>query len=261
MQELGVVKSLHLYPVKSFAGQAVHSFQMTSTGPKGDREFMVVKGDGTFITQRSHPKMALLGLTSTSEGKIHITGPELNETCAVNDEQKMQVKVWQDTVPATRVSTEVDAIVSRYLGVDGHLVKIASPNSRKKEKNGQEYHANFPDAAPVLLTNENSLEDLRQRFDAGLTMLNFRPNIVVSFAEPWIEKRVSQIKVGEIVFPTVYACTRCKIINLSQKTGEKEFNILQSLARESSPVEFGLRMLHKNQGVIKVGQKVYGEMF
>jgi len=47
--------SIHLYPIKSTAGMPLTRALVTEEGLQGDRRYMVVKPDGSFITARTHP--------------------------------------------------------------------------------------------------------------------------------------------------------------------------------------------------------------
>jgi uncharacterized protein len=49
--------SIHLYPIKSTAGMALSRARVGEEGLDGDRRYMVVKPDGTFITARTHPQL------------------------------------------------------------------------------------------------------------------------------------------------------------------------------------------------------------
>lgn len=51
---------MFIYPVKSCAGVRVERLTIDETGPKMDREYMIVNEEGDFITQRQKPKMALI---------------------------------------------------------------------------------------------------------------------------------------------------------------------------------------------------------
>ena len=65
--------ALHIYPVKSCRGLSVASAEVDAHGLVGDRRFMVVHtADGLFLTQRTHPRMALIEteLTADAEGFI-----------------------------------------------------------------------------------------------------------------------------------------------------------------------------------------------
>jgi len=62
--------ALYLYPVKSCRGLAVTSAEVDACGIIGDRRFMVVDAEGRFLTQRAHPRMALIATTLTSDALI-----------------------------------------------------------------------------------------------------------------------------------------------------------------------------------------------
>jgi uncharacterized protein YcbX len=56
----GRIAQLWVYPVKSCAGVQVPAVRLDATGLAQDREWMVVDPQGVFLTQRSHPRMALI---------------------------------------------------------------------------------------------------------------------------------------------------------------------------------------------------------
>jgi len=61
------VRSLLFYPVKSCAGINLTTSEIGLRGIKNDRIFMLVDNEGTFLTQRKCPKMALVR-TALREG-------------------------------------------------------------------------------------------------------------------------------------------------------------------------------------------------
>src|SRR5580698_4503133 len=54
------ISDLFVYPVKSCAGVRVEDVAIVPTGFEFDRNWMVVDADGMFVTQREHPKLALV---------------------------------------------------------------------------------------------------------------------------------------------------------------------------------------------------------
>jgi uncharacterized protein YcbX len=104
-----VLAELNLYPIKSCAGIALRAATLTAAGLAtdmfSDREWMVVDANGEFLTQREHPKMALIkplikrnALSVRAPGmpilKVPLWLPEDAEPLIVN------VRVWNDTVEA-----------------------------------------------------------------------------------------------------------------------------------------------------------------
>src|SRR6185503_13412623 len=69
------VASLHLYPLKSAGGISVSSVQVDETGLRHDRRWMIVDGEGQFLTQRSHARMALLRTALTAD-RLRVTAPD-----------------------------------------------------------------------------------------------------------------------------------------------------------------------------------------
>ena len=68
--------SIHLYPIKSTAGMPLERAQVTQEGLAGDRRYMVVKPDGTFITARTHPQLQQVVATPV-EGGLQLRYPGL----------------------------------------------------------------------------------------------------------------------------------------------------------------------------------------
>ena len=80
------VAELVSYPVKSCAGVSLDACALTSTGLAFDRLFCVVgTNDGTFISQRTHPRLALV--RCDVEPREAFTDPSVDEcvlTCETN---------------------------------------------------------------------------------------------------------------------------------------------------------------------------------
>src|SRR3546814_10536097 len=54
------ILSLHTYPVKSCAGITHTKVAISQSGLFLDRQWVIVDGNGVFLTQRQHAKMALI---------------------------------------------------------------------------------------------------------------------------------------------------------------------------------------------------------
>jgi cytochrome c553 len=76
------VAALNVYPVKSCAGIGQEQVRVapaglvasTPSGAVGDREWMIVDRDGTFVTQREYPRLALIG-TNLEGGALVLRAP------------------------------------------------------------------------------------------------------------------------------------------------------------------------------------------
>ena len=54
------ISEIHLYPIKSLGGISVQETLLTDFGLQHDRRWMLVDSNGSFLTQRKFPQMALL---------------------------------------------------------------------------------------------------------------------------------------------------------------------------------------------------------
>ena len=104
---MATLTHLLLYPIKSCAGIAVRSATVLESGLFAlgvhDREWMLVTDDGQFLTQREHPRMALIRPLPDG-GKLRIHAPGMDELALplAWDEAAATrtVQIWDDKVDA-----------------------------------------------------------------------------------------------------------------------------------------------------------------
>jgi uncharacterized protein len=269
------VSALHLYPVKSCRGLSVTSAELDDYGLVGDRRFMVVSAeDGKFLTQRTHPRMALIGtalnsetltLSSSKHGSVAIPlQPEIE-----NPKSKISVTVWKSTVTADDCGDEPAAWLSGFLGLPLRLVRMGGayqrPNLKAAARPGDV--VSFADSCPLLAIGEASLADLNDRLVARqeepLPMNRFRPNLVVGGGAPYAEDAWHRVRIGDIVLRSAGPCARCPITTTDQETAERGKEPLRTLATyrrdplDPTDVNFGLNLIHETKrGVIRVGDAV-----
>src|SRR5688572_27762421 len=70
------VSGLFIYPVKSLRGFSVSRAEIDALGFVGDRRFMVVDENGSFLTQRTLPRMALIE-TQLTDDTLMLSAPGL----------------------------------------------------------------------------------------------------------------------------------------------------------------------------------------
>ena len=156
------ISELNIYPVKSLAGYSVAESELTRTGLRHDRRWMVVRADGEFITQRTHPQMALLQ-TEIRDGQLVLStfGMDEHAAPAADDGMaRLQSRVWGDSVNAVELGAESDEWISQALGVDCKLVAFPSDQTRQCDpqyaREGE--HTHFADGFPLLILSRASLE-------------------------------------------------------------------------------------------------------
>jgi uncharacterized protein len=61
------LSGLYVYPIKSCAGISLDSAELSATGLRHDRRWMLVDEAGEFMSQRAHPRMALISTHLSDE--------------------------------------------------------------------------------------------------------------------------------------------------------------------------------------------------
>lgn len=256
------LSQIAIYPVKSLAPTYPTAADLVETGFRHDRAWMVVDGDGTFLTQRQHPAMARISAVP-ADGALRfvVEGEDPLFVPIAEAGPTYTVRIWNDTVDAVDQGDEAAAFLTRLLGRPCRLVRMA-PNVRRAlgaKYNAPDKAVGFADSAPLLLISEASLEDLNSRLATPVKMDRFRPNLVVSGAAPYQEESWSRIRIGDATFQVVSPCIRCQIVTVDQASGHKEIEPLETLeAYRAGPkgVAFGVKVVHESRGTVRVGDEV-----
>lgn len=257
------LSQLYIYPVKSLAGIPLETSELDAMGLKHDRRWMLVDRDGQFMTQRTHPQMVLIR-PAIRDGQLVLTNRqgESHEVPGIEHaEERIPVQVWKDRVNAYRLSSATDAWLSREIGQPCRLVYIADDEIRQCDpayaKAGD--RTGFSDGFPLLLISEASLAELNDRLEQPVSMIRFRPNLVIAGCEAHAEDSWRAIRIGGIAFRVVKPCSRCPIPTVNPDTGRKEgpepLKTLMSYRRRDNKVWFGQNLVHEGRGVLRVGQR------
>jgi uncharacterized protein YcbX len=271
--------SLTIYPIKSCAGIALAQAEVTSLGLAADgvrdREWMLVDADGNLLTQRETPAMALIvpriagdELIVDAPGSASLSIPIPLATLA--HAQTLDVRVWDDVVPACDCGGVAAAWFSRFLGVSCRLVRF-HPQARRlastKWTNGREVPTLFSDGFPMLVISEASLADLNRRLAArgraALPMDRFRPNLVIDGIEAFEEDYAATITIGAACLQPVKPCARCPMPSVDQATGQfgpDPLDILQTYRANplvDGGITFGMNaiLLEGENTVLQIGQQ------
>ena len=128
------------------------------------------------------------------------------------------------------------------------------------------------DAGPVLLTSEASLAQLQEWVDARaaeddpgagaalpLSMVRFRPNVVIDGGEPFDEDGWGTLRIGEVRFRTAEVCDRCVMTTIDPETIVAGKEPIRTLARHRTwdgKTWFGTRLVPLDEGRIALGDEV-----
>src|SRR5690606_28029783 len=260
------VTAINVYPIKSCGGIARQSAEVRARGLVSDRRYMLVDADGTFITQRRHPRLALTRVADDGDDGFRVDAPghsTLRLPWVWPSGPRVEVPVWRARVPATALPDEIGAWFEDLVEMPCRIVYMpdgwhrAVPNEAAAP--GDE--VSFADAAPMLLTSEASLEDLCSRLPSPISMRRFRPNIVVDGDGPFVEDGWRRIAIGETELEVAWPSTRCVLTTIDPDTGVKDpagepLRTLRTFRRGPNGVLFGQNVIPRRLGTIRVGDRV-----
>jgi uncharacterized protein len=252
--------ALHIYPIKSARGCTVQEWEIDSFGLRYDRRWMVIDRRGHFITQRTHPRLALIQ-PSIDGDILRVTTPgmpvlelPLHPAPGVTT----TAVVWRDTCEAVWTGERSAGWFSEALGTPCSLVHMPVETVRPADPAfaPSGVRVSFADGFPLLLISEESLEDLNARLPTPLPMNRFRPNLVVRGDSPYVEDALTAFRMGEIDFRVVKPCDRCMVTTTDQETTERGVEPLRTLAtyrKVGGEVMFGQNVIHFGTGRLSVG--------
>ena len=254
---------LFVYPVKACAGIELTEATVDQFGIANDRRWLIVDADGVALTQRDHPRMALLR-PAVQNGALKLSAPDGSVLSAEKPSANVlrEVTVWNDQMVADDAGNDAAAWLSDYLEQHVRLVYMADTTFRRVDPNYSpaERRVSFADAFPFLVVSQESMDELNRRLPAPMGIERFRPNIVVAGASvPHAEDGWSRIRIGAIDFDLVKPCARCAVPTIDQQTaiaGKEPSRTLATYRKRNGKIYFGQNAIHAAQGTLRVGDPV-----
>lgn len=247
------ITALNIYPVKSCKGVALKEARIGTMGLEHDREWLIVRPDGRFITQREEPRLALIEPSlDATQLRLDAPGMESLVVPARLQSNPVEVTCWRDRCSAFDAGVEAERWLERYLGSPHRLVRFDPAHRRAASwewTQGVEALNQFSDGFPFLVISQASLDDLNSRLNSPLPMNRFRPNIVIDGVPPYGEDEIHELVSPDITLRIVKPCTRCAITTTNQTRGEREgdepLRTLRSyrFSRELKGVLFGQNVI------------------
>ena len=260
---------LHVYPVKSLGGIRLAQSDVCARGLRHDRRWMVVDEGGRFLTQREHPRMALIrpGLTDDALTLDAPAMPTLQAPLVPPQAGPLTVRVWRSVCEALPVGAEADGWLSDCLDTPVRLVWMPDTTHRAVSPDHSRPGdvVSFADGYPFLLLGEASLADLNARLAAPVLMDRFRPNFVVSGSPAYAEDGWARVRIGGVSFRAAKPCDRCGMTAINQQTAERgtePFHTLAGYRTVDRKVLFGQYLIAdgsegpEGYGAVRVGEGV-----
>jgi uncharacterized protein YcbX len=236
-----------------------------------DRSFMVVNADdGSFLSQRKTPAMAVIRPTVQADGtRLLLAAPD-------TDEAEIDVSLDGDRREVSLfgrwfgVGVDQGDTVAKWFSsvLDRPCRLVRVPPDHDRDGWGEHPgKVGFADAHAVLVTAESSLAELNRRIRARgavpVPMNRFRPNVVVSgWPDPFTEDRARLLTVGSVTLGYATRAVRCQVPTVEQETGRKSGpEPTRTLAdfrreRELGGVSFGMKAAVLTPGRIAVGDEI-----
>lgn len=275
-----ILSDIVLYPIKSCAGMALRQATLTGAGLMTqhiyDREWMVVDADGRALTQREHPRMALIVPTLKGD-RMELRAPgmlRLEIALGLPDPElapTLLTQVWDDQVLAYDCDELTATWISNAVGVPCRLARFHAKAVRQvstKWTDGVASTTLFSDGYPILVTGSASLDDLNGKLRAAgrdaVPMNRFRPNLVIDGIEAFEEDYAESYRLGEALLKPVKPCPRCPMPSVDQATGRfgpDPLDLLQSYRAKpelDGAICFGMNsILIEGEGLqVHVGQEI-----
>ncbi|UFH54526.1 MOSC domain-containing protein [Spirosoma sp. KNUC1025] len=275
-----IISELRIYPIKSLGGISVPEVVVEPKGFRYDRRFMLVTPAGEFMTQRTNHQMALIDVAINGDTLRvwHRDRPddvlEVALTLSSSENsgdsgETMLVSIWDSKdVPAELVGAAADQWFTKVLEKPCRLVFMPQTTRRAVDPDyaidPDNDAVSFADGYPYLLIGQASLDYLNQRAPEPLSMVRFRPNIVVSGSEPYDEDSWAHFRMGEMDFYGVKPCARCVLTTIDPETakpGKEPLRTLSTYRQWKHKILFGQNVLadlsgENPLGTLRVGQSI-----
>jgi uncharacterized protein len=122
--DMASITALNIYPIKSCRGIALDEARVTERGFAHDREWLIVRPDGRFVTQRECARLALI-VPSLTGDTLQISAPGLALSLPLSSRgRSVEVVCWKDRCAALDEGDEVARWLSDFLGDAYRLVRF-----------------------------------------------------------------------------------------------------------------------------------------
>lgn len=265
MEKKLILQDIFIYPIKSLGGIRLAEGQVEERGFRYDRRWMLVDETGRFVSQREFAKLALLQVEVGEDSLFVFHKADPNKRLQIPldraEGKELLVTIWDDEVTGKVVNEESGKWFSEFLGFNVDLVVM--PESSKRAVDPRyavnEESVSFADGMPYLFIGQSSLDDLNSRLENPVPMDRFRPNLVFSGGEPFLEDQLRKVQIGGVTFQLIKPCARCVMTTVDQKTGEKgkePLKTLSSYRTVNNKVMFGQNAVALNLGSVNIGDEL-----
>ncbi len=189
------LKQIVYYPVKSMSGITLTEADITPSGLKHDREWMIGTPAGHSLDADRYPQLQHwqafpddhgLTLFAPNDDTVRFEITEMTHAA--------ETSVLQDTFTAYYAHSDANALLSEKLGVNCRIYWIGAFSNRLLPDT--QTPLSFAHQAPCLLVNTASLHTLPETTSAE----SFRPNLLINSGNAGEENIWQHIRIGTVDF-------------------------------------------------------------
>jgi uncharacterized protein len=260
------IQQLNLYPVKGCRGYAVEKATVTTEGLVGDRMFSVIQ-NGQRTGQKKIANLRMMSAEWQDDDlMLSFPGSDTFRLTNADATNSVAEPFRGKEVPLLDMGDSVAQWLAEYLGPGLRLAKVAQPVNwilplPEFSTVHDKPQSKFVDAAPLLMTSQNSLVELNSRLDQPVGMDRFRANVVVSGLDAFQEDNLAQLRFSGATLNRVTVCERCVVINTDPETGDISKEPLKTLSRYrkrsqdyAGGIQFGVYCTVSETGELRVGE-------
>lgn len=252
---------IYRYPLKSCSPQRLEAVELAPLGLAGDRRWMLVdQTSGKFVTGRELGVLVQLRVdypVDPDYSQIDLRWPGSAALHARPTTSRRSVELWGTRIEAAVAEVQVNHALSNWLGRNVELVYFDALSSRALDHKyaAPDDQTAFADGFPVLLCTQSSLNVLNEKLSEPISMLRFRPNLVIDGAFPaHAEDHWRQLRIGEALFDVAKPCVRCVFTTVDPESGTRDklgepLNTLKTYRRSEKGICFGINLIGRNPGV------------
>jgi uncharacterized protein YcbX len=231
--EVGHVKEIWRYPVKSMAGERLEEVHVSWNGMNGDRRASFVRGDN----QSGFP-----WLTAREIPQINQYRPRYADLAAIKNAEMLVETPHGRSLPLS--APELKAELAQLYGHDVSLIRI---------KRG------VFDDLPLSIMSMASVQALAEAADIAPDVRRWRQNVIIETVdgrafveESWLGQTLS---IGDIRLRLNKPISRCVMVNVDPETAVKDKHVLKMVANTRDNY-VGVGCIAETIGTIRVGDVI-----